>query len=85
MGLGRGLDSLLKAYDDENDEKTQKTESSVSNYEMRHLFLPLLHQQQSKNLILRAFYQIPPPYSPVLLDHANSFLMKKYHYRYLFQ
>lgn len=35
MGLGRGLDSLLKAYDDENDEKTQKTESSVSNYEMR--------------------------------------------------
>lgn len=35
MGLGRGLDSLLKAYDDENDEKIQKTESSVSNYEMR--------------------------------------------------
>lgn len=35
MGLGRGLDSLLKAYDDENDEKTQKNESSVSNYEMR--------------------------------------------------
>lgn len=35
MGLGRGLDSLLKAYDDENDEKVQKTESSVSNYEMR--------------------------------------------------
>ena len=35
MGLGRGLDSLLKAYDDENDEKIQKTEGSVSNYEMR--------------------------------------------------
>lgn len=35
MGLGRGLDSLLKAYDDENDEKIQKNESSVSNYEMR--------------------------------------------------
>lgn len=35
MGLGRGLNSLLKAYDDENDEKIQKTESSVSNYEMR--------------------------------------------------
>lgn len=35
MGLGRGLDSLLKAYDDENDEKIQKTESTVSNYEMR--------------------------------------------------
>ena len=35
MGLGRGLDSLLKTYDDENDEKIQKTESSVSNYEMR--------------------------------------------------
>lgn len=35
MGLGRGLDSLLKAYDDENEEKVQKQEVSVSNYEMR--------------------------------------------------
>lgn len=37
MGLGRGLDSLLKAYDEETEEKTvQQPTQSVSNYEMRH-------------------------------------------------
>lgn len=35
MGLGRGLDSLLKAYDEESEEKTPKVEQSVSNYELR--------------------------------------------------
>lgn len=37
MGLGRGLDSLLKVYDEETEEKTiQQPTQSVSNYEMRH-------------------------------------------------
>lgn len=37
MGLGRGLDSLLKVYDEETEEKTiQQSTQSVSNYEMRH-------------------------------------------------
>lgn len=37
MGLGRGLDSLLKVYDEETEEKTiQQQTQSVSNYEMRH-------------------------------------------------
>ena len=39
MGLGRGLGSLLKIYDEENEEKKEKvvspSESSVSKYEMR--------------------------------------------------
>lgn len=39
MGLGRGLGSLLKIYDEENEEKKEKVvspvESSVSKYEMR--------------------------------------------------
>ena len=34
MGLGRGLDSLLKVYDEEV-EKTPKQERSITNYEMR--------------------------------------------------
>ena len=33
MGLGRGLDSLLKVYDEEV--KVEKPERSISNYEMR--------------------------------------------------
>ena len=33
MGLGRGLDSLLKAYDQENEEK--KVDTSVTKYEIR--------------------------------------------------
>lgn len=33
MGLGRGLDSLLKVYDEEV--KTEQPERSISNYEMR--------------------------------------------------
>lgn len=33
-GLGRGLDSLLKAYDDEIE--TSKPETLINNYEMRH-------------------------------------------------
>jgi len=33
MGLGRGLDSLLKVYDDEN--KIEKQEKSITQYEMR--------------------------------------------------
>lgn len=33
LGLGRGLDSLLKAYDDENE--TTKKEESINQYEMR--------------------------------------------------
>ena len=33
MGLGRGLDSLLKVYDEEV--KTEQPEKSISNYEMR--------------------------------------------------
>ena len=35
MGLGRGLDSLLKAYDNEVEEKQPQHTQSVSNYEMR--------------------------------------------------
>ena len=35
MGLGRGLDSLLKAYDNEVEEKQPQQTQSVSNYEMR--------------------------------------------------
>lgn len=35
MGLGRGLDSLLKAYDDEVEQKQPQQTQSVSNYEMR--------------------------------------------------
>lgn len=35
MGLGRGLDSLLKAYDDEVEQKQPQQSQSVSNYEMR--------------------------------------------------
>lgn len=35
MGLGRGLDSLLKVYDDEAEEKQPQHTQSVSNYEMR--------------------------------------------------
>ena len=35
MGLGRGLDSLLKAYDNEVKEKQPQQTQSVSNYEMR--------------------------------------------------
>lgn len=34
MGLGRGLDSLLKVYDEELEKET-KQERSISNYEMR--------------------------------------------------
>ena len=33
MGLGRGLDSLLKVYDEEV--KTEPKERSITNYEMR--------------------------------------------------
>lgn len=35
MGLGRGLDSLLKVYDSEVEEKQPQHSQSVSNYEMR--------------------------------------------------
>lgn len=35
MGLGRGLDSLLKAYDDENEKEQPQQTNSVTNYELR--------------------------------------------------
>ena len=35
MGLGRGLDSLLKAYDDENEKEQPQQTKSVTNYELR--------------------------------------------------
>lgn len=34
-GLGRGLDSLLKVYDEETENIKQKTEVSIGNYQMR--------------------------------------------------
>lgn len=36
MGLGRGLDSLLKVYDTEVEQSRQKEERPVNNYELRH-------------------------------------------------
>ncbi len=35
-GLGRGLDSLLKIYDEESEKETERKERSINNLEIRH-------------------------------------------------